>query len=133
MNEKTDIELPQALIDRLTEQDSAVAMLTPDIDRAIVAAAQAQFAARTDVPAPQRAAEWVPAWSLAAAAAAAFVFVVVAVRDPSLPGDYDGSGNVNVLDAFTLSRELSENPQFAANDTVATLMQRIVALDGARP
>ena len=159
MNDETNIELPQALIDRLKAQDHSVAMLTAQADRNIAAAARAQFARpqvnsagtgavvdvrtqsanahRKDIHDSARALRKnarfrrIPAsWGLAAAAAAAMVFVVVTLRSPALPGDYDGSGSVDVLDAFALSRELAQNPQFAANDTVDSLMQRIVALDG---
>ena len=49
----------------------------------------------------------------------------------AVAGDYDGSGSVDVLDALRLSRDLAANPRFAANDTVESLMQRIVSLDGS--
>jgi hypothetical protein len=171
MNDETDIELPQALIDRLEKQDRSVAMLTPQVDRAIAAAAEEQFRVRGDgvsneltevnTPIPQTDhdelspagdAVSVPGqlahalsrgtnrsarrphrsapWGLAAAAAAAVVFIVVALREPGLAGDFDGSGSIDVLDAFALSRELEQDPRFAANETVDSLMARIVALDG---
>lgn len=146
MTSKNDNEptLPAALIERLRERDRAVAILTPQLDRMLEQQARAQFAARPQAPARRRA----PLWGLSAAAAAALVFVVIAVREPmiadqaplslprqtafeqmSLPGDYDGSGTVDVLDAWQLSRALAQNPRLAANDTPDTLMQRIVALD----
>jgi hypothetical protein len=146
MNTETDTEpkLPEVLIERLRAHERSVAVLTPRTDRTIEQAARAQFAARAPAPARRLS----PAWGLSAAAAAAVVFVVVLIREPIVPdagrlepmpaaleqarasGDYDGSGSVDVLDALRLSRELAENPQFAASDTVETLMQRIVALDG---
>lgn len=126
MNDDTNIELPQALLERLKEQDRSVAMLTPQTDRAVAEQARAQFAQRPSV----RRRNYAPAWGLSAAAAAALVFVFFAAQEPPLPGDYDGSGSVDVLDAFALSRELTQNPQLAANDSVDSLMQRIVALDG---
>lgn len=130
MNDETEIELPRALVERLRQQDRTIRALTPQVDRKVIAAAQSQFAERNATQTVPHTAHQASAWGIAAAAAAALAFVVVTLRDPQLPGDYDGSGSVNVLDAFALSRELSENPQFAANDTVDSLMNRIVALDG---
>ena len=126
MNDETEFELPQALIDRLKEQDQTIAMLTPQVDRTLLTQAETQFAARPTVRRIRRA----PVWGISAAAAAALMFVFIAVRSPTLPGDYDGSGSVDVLDAFALTRELADNPQFAASESVESLMQRVVSLDG---
>ncbi|HMB73026.1 MAG TPA: hypothetical protein VKQ06_05605 [Gammaproteobacteria bacterium] len=143
-NDDISEDLPSAVIERLAAGDRQVSILTPQVDRAVIQAARVQFAARR----PKRALSAAPLWGLSAAAAAALAFVFIAVRTPLLlerapldtpapaalqraavASDYDGSGTLDVLDAFVLTRELARNPRFAANETVDDLMQRIVALE----
>jgi hypothetical protein len=158
--EATD-DLPRALTDRLAGEQS-VAMLTPRVDAAVLAAARAQFAGR------RRRRNWARPAAIAAtlvvtltaavllgprpgmvgegsvaersvtdgafaddvngAAAAATRGAAEALAPGSTVGDdIDGSGQVDILDAFALARADGGTPDGAAR--VAALAARIVSLD----
>lgn len=128
--------LPDALLERLRARDRRVSMLTPQVDRALDAAARAQFAGRRR---PAVFAGW------RYAAAAAVVFVALFLLRPfdsgeadrlRLAGDIDGSGQVDVLDVFALARSRAADPASVSQARIDELAARIVSLarvDAADP
>lgn len=147
MNESrnaSDDVLPRAIAERLA-QEGSIAMLTPGVDAAVLAAARAQFGRRR-----RRL-----AWAMPAAIAATVIVAVTAAvllsqrpaavtdgspsggasasRAPAaaapataLPDDVDGSGRVDILDAFALARADDDTPEGRAR--VAALAARVVSL-----
>jgi anti-sigma-K factor RskA len=133
MNPETENfeELPRALVERLRARERAVPMVTPAVDRAVEAAARAQFAPR------RRANPGVRHWRYAAAAAAAVALVALfiarpldftGVDRPRVADDVDGSGQVDILDAFALARTRAADPAAVSEGRIETLAARIVAL-----
>jgi hypothetical protein len=123
--------LPDAIIERLRARDSKVSMLTPAVDRAVNDAARQQFAPRRPRAAVRR--FTVP---LTAAAAAALVAILI-VRPFDAPvdeeamrlaDDVDGSGQVDILDAFALARSRRDDAGIASQDRIDELAERIVSL-----
>jgi hypothetical protein len=116
-------QLPAALVEALGGLHPRP-VVPAEIDRAIVAEARAGFLRRRRF--------WVAARSVGAtaAAAAAIVLAVVAVRERrhALPapvattrgaagvGDIDGSGRVDILDAFLLARRVRDGAATPADD-----------------
>jgi hypothetical protein len=98
-------ELPREIVARLRAADRAQPIVDPRTDRAVLDAARSFFSGRPEARAAQRARRLLPA---AVAAAAAVVLAVLVVqpldRLAPHPDDVDGSGQVDILDAFALAR-----------------------------
>ena len=129
-----DLDLPDELIQGLARLDKAVAVMSPDADRRIAEAARAHFGER---PRRARAAgrRWAMAGSLAASLLVGVLFwrtqtPVEDLRVASVANDIDGSGVVDILDAFALARMQAADRTPAAQAEVDALSMRIVALDG---
>lgn len=125
-------QLPDAIVARLSARDRKVSMLTPAVDRAIRDAARAQFASRPLRRAARR--------HLVYPAAAAAVLVLAALlivrpfdeadnRALRLADDVDGSGQVDILDAFALARARAADPRSVSQRRIDELTDRIVSLD----
>lgn len=95
-------DLPNDLIAALRRLDRSQPIVDPRTDQAVLGRARAYFDTRTERRAwPQRA-----RWA-AVAAAAAIVLALLVVEPfnrPTDPDDVDGSGRVDILDAFALAR-----------------------------
>ena len=132
-SEPESIELPGDLIGEMERLDKSMAVLTPAVDRRITAAAAAHFRQR-----PQRARPVARRWAMAGGLAASLVIGVFLVRMQTTPGsgplanDIDGSGVVDILDAFALAR-INQGPPAAAQPEIDALMASIVALNGSAP
>jgi len=116
-------QLPEELVARLRALDRSRPIVDPRTDRAIVAQAQAHFAARVERFSHVRRKRW--AMTFAAAAALAVAFLVVRPFDRfglADPDDIDGSGQVDILDAFALARAQADD------ERIATLAARVVSL-----
>jgi len=119
-------DLPPALIQGLRSHDGATPMVPRSVDKAILDRAEAHFGSRRT--SRRR-------WALPAAAAAAAVLVTVFVVQPfeparqthSIADDIDGSGSVDVLDAFLLARQRVDDPSIT-QARVDALLGRIVSL-----
>ena len=119
--------LPRAIANRLAAEERSLTLLTPRVDEAVRRQATAHFASRG-----ARRRRVSPRWwaASAAAAAAAVAFIVLAHRplheigaDAHLAADdVDGSGRVDILDAFALARA------GAAQSQVDSLAERVVSL-----
>jgi hypothetical protein len=124
-------QLPEALVERLKASERAVGMLTPAQDREILEAAREQFAARPARPEIRR------RWHIPAAAAAAVALVALFVARPfdqagvevtRLADDIDGSGQVDILDAFALARSRAADADSVSQGRIDELTDRIVSL-----
>ena len=130
--EHDDSELPAALIEDLARLDKSLAVMTPAVDRHLAEAARDQFGARSE-----RRRMTPRLWALAGSLAASLLVAVVLWRtesgvDPSLlADDIDGSGVVDILDAFALARMAGEQRTPAAQERIDALAMRIVALNTA--
>ncbi|HMB72976.1 MAG TPA: hypothetical protein VKQ06_05355, partial [Gammaproteobacteria bacterium] len=125
-------QLPDAIAERLKARDRSVSMLTPAVDRAILDAAEAQFAR----PRARPAGRWyVPAAAAAAVALVALFFVRPFDDSPigagRLADDVDGSGQVDILDAFSLARSRQAGSANVNQDRIDDLAARIVSLDSS--
>ena len=129
-----DLDLPDELIQGLARLDKAVAVMSPDADRRIAEAARVHFGER-----PRRARSagrrWAMAGSLAASLLVGVLFwraqtPVEDLRVASVANDIDGSGVVDILDAFALARMQAADRTPAAQAAIDALSMRIVALDG---
>lgn len=121
-------DLPAAIVARLARADRAVPIVAPRTDEAVVGAARAQFASR-----PRRAAVLRPRWAVPAGAVAAAILVaLIVVRPfdaPRSADDVDGSGRVDILDAFALARmRAAQGESAATQERIDALAERIVAL-----
>jgi anti-sigma-K factor RskA len=125
-------QLPDAIVARLRARDRGLALLTPVVDRAVEAAAREQFAPRRSRTAAAH------GWRYAAAAAAAVALIAVFIAQPFAPDealrprladDVDGSGRVDVLDAFALARSRANDPGSVSQSRIDSLVARIVSLD----
>ena len=122
-------QLPDALVERLRARDRGIPMLTPAVDRALAEAARSQFAARRK-PSRDRRLRY-PAAAAAALALAALLIVRPfgeSVVETRLADDIDGSGSVDILDAFALARERQADPAAISQRRVDELADRIVSL-----
>ena len=134
MNPATEItELPQELVEDLKRIDTSIAVLTPAVDRRVHEAAAAHFAER-----PQRVARPSRRWAVTGTLAASLMVGLLLVRmqgdveQSLLANDFDGSGAVDILDAFALARMNSDLGDSTQNEIDALIMQ-VVMLDGAAP
>ena len=132
-SESEPIELPSDLIREMKRLDKSLAVLTPDVDRRVAAAAAEHFRQR-----PERARPATRRWAMASGLAASLVIGVFLVRLQTTPGpeplanDIDGSGVVDILDAFALAR-MNQGPPAAAQAEIDALITNIVALNGTAP
>jgi hypothetical protein len=118
-------ELPDALVARLERADRSQAIVDPRTDRAVIDEARRYFLAAR----PRRAPRPVIRWALPLAAAAALLIAVLVLRPFGLQrsaDDVDGSGRVDILDAFALARS------HADQESVDALAERIVSLGAQR-
>lgn len=132
MNPETEsIELPNDVVEGLKRLDKSMALLTPAVDSRVADAAAAHFADRSDRRRPAR-----RRWAVAGTLAASLVVGVFLVRmqtgmEPAmLANDFDGSGAVDILDAFALARMDEER---VAQTQIDALIADIVALNGIAP
>ena len=128
------IELPDELIDGLADLDRAVAVLSPETDRRIAEAARAHFARRPSRRAPTARRRWALAGSLAASLLVGVLFwraqtPVETLRVATVANDIDGSGAVDILDAFALARMERGGRTAAVQARIEALAASIVALD----
>lgn len=130
MNPETEsIELPNDVVEGLKRLDKSMALLTPAVDRRVADAAAAHFAERPDRRRPTR-----RRWAVAGTLAASLVVGVFLVRtqtgmEPAmLANDFDGSGAVDILDAFALARM---NDTAASQAQIDVLIRDIVTLNGS--
>ncbi len=132
-----DVDLPDELIQGLKRIDKAVAFVSPDADRRVAEAAKAHFGQR---PRRARAAglRWAVAGSLAASLLVGVLFwrtqtpmepIRVASVVP-VPNDIDGSGAVDILDAFALARMAREG-SVSATRAKTDSVRRMARTDGA--
>ena len=130
--ERDDNELPAELIEDLARLDKSLAVMTPAVDRRLAEAARAQFGARPERRrmTPRR---WAFAGSLAAGlSVAAVLWLPEDGVDPTLlADDIDGSGVVDIRDAFALARMAGEDRTPAAQERIDALAMRVVALHAA--
>ena len=124
-------ELPGDLVLEMQRLDRSLAVLTPAVDRKVAAAAADHF---HDRPASARPAR--TRWAISGALAASLLIGVFAVRlqtgverEP-LANDMDGSGVVDILDAFALARRGQDSPA-GSQAEIDALIREIVALDGS--
>jgi hypothetical protein len=124
--------LPPALVSRLKASDRAQPIVDPRTDHAVLDAARAYFAQRpAAVPRHRRRF----AMPLGAAAAVLLAVLVVQSFGPepvALADDVDGSGRVDILDAFALARAARNDAGGVAAARIEELGYRVVALDVPR-
>ena len=118
-------ELPESLVAQLKRSERAQAIVDPRTDRAILDEARRYFfAARS-----RRIRRAALRWALPLAAAAALLVALLVVQPfgpPRSADDIDGSGRVDILDAFALARSQADR------ERVDELAARIVSLSAQR-
>ena len=127
--------LPPAIVTRLKGRDRAQPIVDPRTDRAVLDAARAYFEQRPAAAVVRRRRFAMPL-GVAAAVLLAAVLVVQFYPGPGvLPDDVDGSGRVDILDAFALARAARDDAGGIAAMRIEELAYRVVALDvpGAAP
>jgi hypothetical protein len=135
-------DLPRRIADRLAARENAVAVVTPHVDAAIKRSAAEHFAGRSGparvAAGPRRIRRAVPRrWAVGAAAAAVLVTLLVIRpagelgRAPVLVDDFDGSGRVDILDAFAMARTRAADPAEIDQADIDSLAARIVSLQAA--
>jgi hypothetical protein len=127
-----DETLPPAIVSRLQRRERSQPIVDPRTDRAMLEAARAHFAQR---PAGMPTRHRRFALPLGAAAAVLLAVIVIYSFDPepaALADDVDGSGRVDILDAFALARAARDDAGAAAASRIEDLAYRVVALDAAR-
>ncbi len=139
--DEEDLDLSDELIQGLAGLDKAVAVLSPETDRRIAEAASAHFGQRPSRRAPAARRRWAMAGSLAASLLVGVLFwrTQTPVEPPHLmvatvariPDDIDGSGAVDILDAFALARMGRGDRTAAVQARIDALAASIVALDGS--
>jgi len=125
--------LPPALVSRLKASDRAQPIVDPRTDRAVLDAARAYFEQRPAAVALRR-----RRFAMPLGAAAAVLLAVLVVRsfgpEPAVLArdDVDGSGRVDILDAFALARAARDDASGATAARIEELGYRVVALDTPR-
>ena len=131
--ETESIQLPDDLVEALKRIDKSVAVLTPAVDRRVGEAAAAHFGAR-----PQRVARLPRRWAITGTLAAGLMVGLFLARiqndiEPQLlANDIDGSGVVDILDAFALAR-MNASLGGTTQDEIDALVLQIVSLNGITP
>jgi hypothetical protein len=129
-------ELPDALVEGLRRGEPATLLVPRAIDEMILRRARMQFATREAAYLPPIRNYWLSA--AAAATVAIVVFATMTLRHEAAPpaarlaDDVDGSGQVDVLDAFALARRNAPHPDPAAQTRIEALLARIVSLSPAK-
>ena len=134
-----DFDLSGELIQGLARLDQSVAVLSPDTDRRIAEAARAHFGERRPGRVRPAARRWALAGSLAASLLVGVLFwrTYTPMETTRLAGvasvvdDVDGSGTVDILDAFALARVERGGRGAAARAKIDALAMSVVALDGS--
>lgn len=120
-------EFPEALKNVLRQADTVAPLIPKSLDDEILAMAREQFA---DRPEDGSSRTWYyPAGLAATALLGVWIFTNVTLfpANEFLADDFDGSGQVDVLDAFALARQQDfSDPQ--VQQQVQTLMSRIVTI-----
>jgi hypothetical protein len=123
-----DGALPAAIVARLERADRALGVVSPRTDEAVLAAARAQFAARPRHAAVRRS-RWAVPFAAAAAAVVAAILVLRPFDVPRVADDVDGSGRVDILDAFALARlRAAQGDAAVSQERIDMLAERVVAL-----
>ena len=127
-------ELPDALAEALRRREAAPVLVPRVIDAAILRQARGHFARRERAYLPPLRYYWASA--AAAATVVIAVFAAATFRHETPPAarladDVDGSGQIDVLDAFALARRNAPHPDPAAQTRIEALLARIVALSPA--
>jgi hypothetical protein len=118
-------DLPESLVASLKRAERAQAIVDPGRDRAILDAARRYFVSAR----PGRLRTPALRWALPLAAAAALLVALLFVQPfgpKTSADDVDGSGHVDILDAFALARSQADR------DRVDALAARIVSLSPQR-
>ncbi|HET8696464.1 MAG TPA: hypothetical protein VFO94_03200 [Gammaproteobacteria bacterium] len=127
-DDSADGALPAAIVARLERADRALSVVAPRTDEAVLAAARAQFAARPARAAVRRS-RWAVPFAAAAAAILAAVLVLRPFDAPRSADDVDGSGRVDILDAFALARlRVAQGDSAVSQERIDRLAERVVAL-----
>lgn len=135
-----DVDLPEELAGELARLDRSVAVMSPEADRRIAEAARDHFGTR-----PRRARPAGVRWAMAGSLAASLLVGVLLWRTytpmgpadlgvttvTSISDDIDGSGTVDILDAFALARMARGDQAPAARAKIDALAMSIVALDSS--
>ena len=127
------IELPDDFIEEMRRLDRSVSMLTPGVDRRLADAAAAHFRHRPTLR-RRPARRWAMAGTLAASVAIGSLLVRnQSGIEPALPAnDFDGSGVVDILDAFALA-SMAEGAVGPPQARIDALIMDIVAVNGGSP
>ena len=119
--------LPDQLIRHLRQERQTTLLVPRELDRAILDEAERHFARRR----PRRN----PAWRYLPMAATLLVAVLVLRQfafgpapDAESTADVDGSGQVDVLDAFALARRQAAGDTTVTDASIDELLARIVSL-----
>lgn len=121
--------LPPVLVSRLKASDRAQPIVDPRTDRAVLEAARAYFAERPAAVVQNRRRFAIPLGAAAAVLLAVFVIHTFGPEPIALADDIDGSGRVDILDAFALARTARDDASGAAAARIEELGYRVVALD----
>jgi hypothetical protein len=126
-------ELPDEIVIGLRRIDRSQPIVDPRTDRAVLAQAQEYFAARPERRSIAGRGRWAVALSAAAMIVVAFLVVrpidqlgIVSGRD-----DVDGSGRVDILDAFALARLRDANAGSVSAARIDALAERVVSLSSS--
>ena len=139
VSEEEDLHLPEELMEGLAGLDKAVAVLSPETDRRIAEAVRAHFGDRPSRRAPTAKRRWALAGSVAASLLVGLLFwraqtpveTLQVARVADVADDIDGSGVVDILDAFALARMEPDGRTAALQARIDALTASIVALDGS--
>lgn len=113
-----DDDLPESMRDALRSQFGSAVGVPSAIDKAILADARRQLTNGRPMIARRRSKIFRLAGLSSALAAAAVVLMIRAgaPRTALDPGDVDGNGRIDIVDAFTVARQLQQGTALAAFD-----------------